>query len=161
MRYAQSNPILEPKVPYFVPGGVTQLMIPALHLNPSTLVPATKAGDHHAPQGPQGLQTPDLLCINCPGHNILSKILHSQRYLAMHLRESRRVVHCWGSSRFLKSLRTPDTWQYIVERLARCKYYKFSPAKGTFGESLSRESSTLVHWRGSSCSIRSPGIPDP
>ena len=72
----RSNPILGPKVPYFVPGGVTQLMIPALHLNPSTLVPATKAGDHHAPQGPQGLQTPDLLCINCPRHNISSKILH-------------------------------------------------------------------------------------
>ena len=82
---AQSGPILGPKARYFVPGGVTQLMVPPLHPNPSTLVPATKAGDHHAPQGPQGLQTPDLLCINCPWYNISSKTLHSQRYLATQL----------------------------------------------------------------------------
>lgn len=39
---AQSYSILGPKVPHFVPGGVTQLMVPSLH--PSTLVPATKVG---------------------------------------------------------------------------------------------------------------------
>ena len=102
---AQSDPILGPKVPYFVPGGVTQLMIPPLDLNRSTLVPATKARDHHAPQGPQGLKTPDLLCINCPcqlvqyrEQTFTQPQIPGNAFGKSLWRESRRLVHCWGSS---------------------------------------------------------------
>ena len=57
-----------------IPPTMSPPMSPPLHR--STLVPATHTGDHHAPQAPEGLPTPDLLCINCSRHSYIRKILH-------------------------------------------------------------------------------------
>ena len=57
---AQSDPILGPKVPYFVPGEVTQLMVPPLDLNRSTLVqcPCHQGSGSSCSTGSAGTQDP-------------------------------------------------------------------------------------------------------
>ena len=114
----------------------------------------------------------------------MSKLLHSHRYLGMHLEnhcgekvedlsiagvhlimlhkvpeESGHLAIYCGTIAQMQILQVCPS-QTFVHKLPLAVGTKVC-MKGAFGESVSRESSTLVHWRGSSCSIRSPGIPDP